>query len=123
MLSQYAASKGVPAPDIAVAGSGALALAGGVSVLTGTKPRQGLAAIVGFLVPMTLQMHRFWEVEDQQARMNETINFMKNLALAGAALMLMQVPEPWPASVDKLRSEGDDMYLRVNSRERLRLLA
>lgn len=123
MLSQYAASKGVPAPDIAVAGSGALALAGGVSVLTGTKPRQGLAAIVGFLVPVTLQMHRFWEVEDQQARMNETINFMKNLALAGAALMLMQVPEPWPASVDKLRSEGDDMYLRVNSRERLRLLA
>jgi uncharacterized membrane protein YphA (DoxX/SURF4 family) len=92
-------------------------------VLTGTKPRQGLAAIVGFLVPVTLQMHRFWEVEDQHARMNETINFMKNMALAGAALMLMQVPEPWPASVDKLRSEGDDMYLRVNSRERLRLLA
>jgi uncharacterized membrane protein YphA (DoxX/SURF4 family) len=123
MLSQYAASKGVPSPDIAVAGSGALALAGGLSVLTGTKPRQGLAAIVGFLVPVTLQMHRFWEVEDQHARMNETINFMKNMALAGAALMLMQVPEPWPASIDKLRSEGDDMYLRVNSRERLRLLA
>lgn len=55
--------------------------------------------------------------------MNETINFMKNMALAGAALMMMQIPEPWPASVDKFRSEGEDMYLRVNSRERLRLLA
>jgi putative oxidoreductase len=123
MLSQYAAAKKVPAPHAAVAGSGVLALAGGLSVLTGTKPRQGLAAIVAFLVPVTLQMHRFWEVEDQKERMNETINFMKNMALAGAALMLMQVPEPWPASVDKLWSGEEDMYLRVESRERLRLMA
>lgn len=123
MLSQYAAAKGVRVPDLAVVGSGALVLAGGLSVLTGTKPRQGLAAIVGFLVPVTLLMHRFWEVEDQKARMNEMVNLMKNVALTGAALMLMQVPEPWPASIDKIWSGDEDMYLRVESRERLRLLA
>jgi putative oxidoreductase len=123
VLSQYAAAKGVPAPDVAVAGSGALALAGGLSVLTGTKPRLGLAAIVAFLVPVTLQMHRFWDVEDQAARMKETVHFMKNMALAGAVLMLMQIPEPWPASIDTLWSGDEDMYLRAESRDRLRLMA
>ena len=122
-LSQYAAAKGVPAPDAAVAASGAMALAGGLSVLAGAKPRLGLAAIVAFLVPVTLQMHRFWEAEDPQARMNETIHFMKNMAIAGAALMLMQVPEPWPASVDKALSPEEDMYLAVQGRDRFRLMA
>jgi uncharacterized membrane protein YphA (DoxX/SURF4 family) len=121
-LTQHAAAKGVPAPDMAVAASGALAFVGGLSVLTGTKPRLGLAAIIGFLVPVTLQIHRFWDVKDQKTRMSETVNFMKNAAIAGAALMLMQVPEPWPASVDGLWSD-EDMYVRVDSRDRLRLMA
>jgi uncharacterized membrane protein YphA (DoxX/SURF4 family) len=121
-MSAYAASKGVPNPDVAVVASGALMLAGGLSVLSGWKPRQGLGAIVGFLVPVSLMMHRFWEVEDQQQRMPETVNFMKNMALAGAALMLMQLPGPWPASLDELSAE-QDMYLRLDTRERLRLMA
>ena len=28
------------------------------------------------------------------------INFTKNMALVGAALAMMQIEEPWPASVD-----------------------
>jgi putative oxidoreductase len=122
MMSQYAASKGVPAPDLAVAGSGALAIAGGLSVLAGAKPREGLAALVAFLVPVTLKMHRFWEAQDPQEQMHETVNFMKNMALTGAALMMMTVPEPWPASIDELRTE-EDMYLHLEGRERLRQLA
>ncbi len=122
-MSGYAASKGVPNPDAAVVASGALMVAGGLSVLSGWKPRPGLAAIVGFLVPVSLIMHRFWEIEDEQQRMNETIQFMKNMALVGGTLMLMQVPEPWPASIDGFRSEDDDMYLRLDTRERLRLMA
>ena len=104
-------------------GSGALILAGGLSVMTGIKPRQGLASLVLFLVPVTLRMHRFWEVADQKDQMNEMNNFMKNIALAGAALALMQIPEPWPASLEKAWSGEEDMYLRVDSRERLRLMA
>ncbi|MBI4484481.1 MAG: DoxX family membrane protein, partial [Acidobacteria bacterium] len=53
-MSQYAAAKGVPAPDAAVQASGALLLAGGLSLLAGLRPRQGLAAIISFLVPVTL---------------------------------------------------------------------
>ena len=33
----------------------------------GVKPRQGLAAIIAFLIPVTLQMHRFWEEQDARS--------------------------------------------------------
>ena len=45
------------------------------------------------------KMHDFWKQEEPQQRMNDMINFTKNLALAGAATALMGVEEPWPASV------------------------
>ena len=116
-MSQYAAAKGVAAADTAVPASGAMILAGGVSVMAGIRPRQGLALIVGFLVPVSLQMHRFWEVEDPSQRMSETINFTKNMALVGAALALMQIDEPWPASVDAVRNRNEDMYVRLGGRD------
>ena len=117
MMSQYAASKGVAAPDLAVTGSGALLAAGGASVLAGIRPKQGLAAIIGFLVPVTLQMHRFWEETDPTRRMNETINFGKNLALIGAALTMLQIEEPWPISVDEARADGEEMFVRLDGRD------
>jgi uncharacterized membrane protein YphA (DoxX/SURF4 family) len=116
MLSQYAAAKGVSNAEVAVPASGSLLLAGGLSVLAGIKPRQGLAAIVAFLVPVSLQMHRFWDVTGEQERMIEMINFTKNMALVGAALALMQIDEPWPISVDEAR-DGEDMYIRLGGRD------
>jgi uncharacterized membrane protein YphA (DoxX/SURF4 family) len=116
MMSQYAGAKGVSAPDAAVMTSGAMLVAGGVSVLTGLKPRQGLAAIVGFLIPVSLLMHRFWEEHDPQKRMAETINFMKNMALVGAALMMLELDEPWPVSIDASREE-EEMFVRLGGRE------
>lgn len=117
MMSQYAGAKGVASPDAAVATSGAMLLAGGASVLTGLNPRQGLAAIIGFLVPVSLQMHRFWEEQDPQKRMAETINFTKNMALVGAALMLLQLEHPWPVSIDEARADGEEMFVRLGNRD------
>lgn len=116
-MSEHAASKRVPKPDAAVTASGALLTAGGLSVLTGVRPRQGLAAIIAFLVPVTLQMHKFWEESDPAARMNQTVHFAKNLALVGAALALMQIDEPWPISVDAARADGEEMFIRLGGRD------
>jgi putative oxidoreductase len=116
MMSRYAAHKGVAAPDVAVPASGALLIAGGLSVMAGVRPRQGLAAIIAFLIPVSLQMHRFWEIEDPQERMTDMINFTKNMALVGAALALMQVREPWPVSIDAARRE-EEMYVRLGGRD------
>jgi putative oxidoreductase len=117
-MASYAGSKGVPAPEAAIHGTGGMLLAGGLSVIAGVKPREGLATLVAFLVPTTLQMHQFWKEQDPQQRMNELVNFSKNLALVGAALALMQIDEPWPASVDAVRNGRDEeMYVRLGGRE------
>ena len=98
-LSQYAGSKRVPNPEIAVEVTGAVLIAGGASILLGLKPKLGSAAIIGFLAGVSPIMHDFWKQEEPQQRMNDMVNFTKNLALAGAAMVLMGVEEPWPASV------------------------
>jgi uncharacterized membrane protein YphA (DoxX/SURF4 family) len=97
-MSQYAASKGVPMPEVAVAASGALLVLGGASILLGTRPKLGVAAILAFLSGVSPIMHDFWNVEPEK-RPHEMVNFTKNLALAGATLALLGVEEPWPASV------------------------
>ncbi|HYX52367.1 MAG TPA: DoxX family protein [Candidatus Limnocylindrales bacterium] len=104
-LSQYAQSKNVPKPDLAVSGSGIALIAGGASVLLGIKPKLGTLAIIGFLAGVSPTMHNFWKVEDPAQRMNDMINFSKNMALLGAALALLAVEEPWPASVPVAQPE------------------
>lgn len=105
-LAQYAEAKKVPASGVAVPASGAALLIGGTSILLGVKPKLGALAIIGFLAGVSPAMHNFWSVEDPNQRMNEMINFGKNIALLGAALALMAVEEPWPASVPLAQPEG-----------------
>lgn len=98
-LAQYAASKGVPLPEVAVMVTGLMILIGGLTVITGYKPRLGLWLVVAFLVPVALMMHDFWAVgaEQQQAEMT---NFLKNMSIAGAALMLLNTDvDAWPYSL------------------------
>lgn len=87
-LAGYAASKGTPAPKLAVAGSGLLLLLGGAGILLGYQTWWAILALVIFLVPVTLLMHAFWKDTDPQTKMNNHIQFMKNLALLGALLLL-----------------------------------
>ncbi len=99
MLAGYAASKEVPSPDVAVAISGVLLLAGGASVALGVYPKAGVAALIGFLASVSPSMHPFWREKDPNQRMGDMVNFTKNAALGGATLALLGVEEPWPASV------------------------
>lgn len=99
MLSQYAAAKKVPLPDVAVMASGAMMIVGGASILSGVKPKWGTLAIMGFLAGVSPMIHDFWSHQDPNQRQAEMVNFTKNLALLGGALALMGVEEPWPVSV------------------------
>jgi uncharacterized membrane protein YphA (DoxX/SURF4 family) len=98
-LAKYAGAKGVPAPDLAVPLTAVPLILGGTSVLLGIKPKLAAAAILGFLAGVSPLMHDFWRIEDPNQRMNDMINFSKNMALLGGALALMGVEEPWDASV------------------------
>src|SRR4029077_16880789 len=105
-LAQYAQSKNVPMAEAAVTATGVALIAGGASILLGVKPKLGAAAIAGFLAGVSPVMHNFWSIQDRNQRMNEMINFTKNLALLGSALALMGVDEPWPASVPVGQEHG-----------------
>jgi uncharacterized membrane protein YphA (DoxX/SURF4 family) len=102
-MAPYAQSKGIPQPELAVKLSAIPLIAGGASLLLGVKPKFGAAAILGFLLGVSPVMHDFWTKQDPEQRMSEMVNFSKNLALAGGALALMGVDEPWEASVPVAR--------------------
>ena len=47
----------------------------------------------------TFPMHNFWAVSDPQMKHAEMINFLKNMAIVGALLLLLAIPQPWPFSL------------------------
>jgi putative oxidoreductase len=99
MMSQYAKMKGVPFPAVAQGMTGLMLLFGGLSIVFGIYPLVGIVLMVAFLLPVSLMMHNFWKIEDPQLRMNDKANFLKNMALLGAILMLLAIPSPWPLSL------------------------
>lgn len=88
-LAGYAKSKNVPYPKLAVLISGLFLLVGGLGVLFWLYPVWALSLIAIFLLIVSFSMHNFWEDKDDATRSANTINFSKNMALLGAALMLM----------------------------------
>lgn len=98
-MAPYAESKGVPEPEWAVTLAGIPLLIGGASLVLGVKPKVGAAAILTFLAGVSPVMHNFWASEDPNQRQADMINFAKNMALAGGALALLGVEEPWEASI------------------------
>ena len=97
-LTEYAKFKGIPVPQLAVLGAGILLLIGGITILVGKFPDIGVAALVLFFLPVTFMMHNFWAVGKEQQAL-ELINFTKNLALLGSALMFLAIKRPWPLSL------------------------
>ena len=98
-MSEYAKAKGTPFPKLAVAGTGALLLAGGLSMLLGVYEPIGIVLLIVFLLGVSVQMHSFWRVDDAQMKQIDVINFTKNMALIGSLLMFLLVPRPWPMSL------------------------
>lgn len=84
----YAGQQGIPAPNILVPLSGIIAIAGALSILTGYKARLGGLLLILFLVPVTLMMHQFWNTDDPMMQQVQLTNFMKNVSLLGAAILL-----------------------------------
>lgn len=104
-LAQYAASGGVPAPKVAVVVTGVMILVGGISMLLGYEPRVGALLLAVFLIPVAIIMHRFWGLTDAGMAQSQQIHFWKNIAMAGAALMIYYFatvyPGAWPYSVGR----------------------
>jgi putative oxidoreductase len=86
-MAGYAASKKVPFATAVVFGSGVVLAAGGLMVILGVWADLGALLLVAFLLPTAVMMHNFWTLPDPQARQMDQIQFSKDLALAGGALL------------------------------------
>jgi putative oxidoreductase len=85
---EYARMYNVPSPELTVPLTGVMAVLGGFSVTLGVWGDVGALLLVAFLVPVAYFMHAFWKETDPQQRANQMAHFMKNMAMAGGALML-----------------------------------
>lgn len=88
-MSAYAKSMGVPAPGFMTVLSGLMILFGGLMVLFDFYLFYGALLLVIFLIPTAIMMHAFWKVPDPMMKQVQMSQFMKNIALAGAALMML----------------------------------
>jgi putative oxidoreductase len=85
---QAAAAHGVPAAGLLVPLAGIIAFLGGLFVLIGYRAREGACLLLLYLAPVTLIMHGYWFIDDPVRADLERMQFLKNLALIGAALMI-----------------------------------
>lgn len=98
----FAAGKGVPMASLAVPMSGVIAFIGGLSIILGYRAKFGAWFIVLFLVPVTIMIHNFWAITDPVQAQIQHVNFMKNLSMLGAALLIAHFGSG-PLSLDSRR--------------------
>lgn len=98
-LSRYAASKKVPLPKIATIFSGTFILLGGTGIIFGVLVPISIILISIFLLSVSFKMHAFWKIPETQEKTSEKVNFLKNMALLGAALTMLAISQPWPWSL------------------------
>lgn len=90
-MTMYATFKKVPSPKLAVLASGLLLLMSGVSIVLGIYADLGALIVAIMLVVFAVKMHDFWKQTDAQAKQIEMISFMKNISMAGGALILFAI--------------------------------
>jgi putative oxidoreductase len=103
-VAGYMAKEGVPAPQVMLAGAIAFLIAGSLSVILGYKARIGAALLLAFLVLATYYFHDFWTVSDPQAQQEQMIQFLKNLGLMGAMLLVI-ANGTGPMSLDERKAD------------------
>jgi putative oxidoreductase len=89
-MVEYAKSKKMPLPDLAIAGAALVELAGGISIAIGFYATIAAAVLFIYLIPTTIVFHDFWAAPEAE-RQNQAVHFMKNLAIMGGLLILASI--------------------------------
>jgi len=96
----YMASKHMPMIGVLLPLTILTELGGGLALAAGFKARWAGFLLAGFALLSGLIFHDFWNVTDAMQHMNQQINFMKNVSIAGGMLMVFAFG-PGRYSVDK----------------------
>jgi len=97
----YIASKGLPLPQVAAAGTIFVEVVVGIALLIGFKARLSALIIAAFTVAASVVFHNYWAVPAEQVMMQQ-INFYKNLSIVGG-LLFVAAFGAGPLSVDNRR--------------------
>jgi putative oxidoreductase len=87
-MTQYAQYRKLPAAKAGVIVSGVVLALGALSVVLGVLGDLGALALAAFLIVAAFVFHAFWKESDPQAAATEQAQFMKNIALVGASIVL-----------------------------------
>ncbi len=74
-------------PELLVRVNGAVQVGAGALLAVGRFRRLAALALIGSIIPTTYAGHRFWEEEDDAARAQQQIHFLKNLGLLGGLIL------------------------------------
>ena len=83
-----AEESGVPMPEFLVPFVTGMLLLANLGIVLWKYPRASAGAIVVFFLGTTPVIHNFWTMEGAERQGNK-INFLKNCALLGGAIMLL----------------------------------
>ena len=95
----YITSAGLPLPQVAAAMAILIELGLGIALLLGFKTRIVSIVMALFTIATALFFHKYWSAPDAM-KMAQTINFNKNIAIAGG-LLAFAAFGPGRLSVDK----------------------
>jgi putative oxidoreductase len=95
----YMASKGLPMISVLLPLTILTELGGGIALAAGFKARWVALLLAGFTILAALIFHDFWAA-DAAHKMDQQINFLKNISIAGGMLMVFAFG-PGRFSVDK----------------------
>ena len=96
----YMAAKGMPMIGVLLPLTILTELGGGLALVAGFKARWVALLLAGFSLLSALIFHDFWSVTDAMQHMNQQINFLKNVSMAGGLLMVFALGAG-PYAVDK----------------------
>jgi putative oxidoreductase len=86
-MAGFAASKGLPAADLAIWLAAAVEILAGLSILLGFHARIGAWLLFFFLIPTSLVFHNFWAMQGME-KMDNQGHFFKNVAIMGGLLFV-----------------------------------
>ncbi|WP_435176696.1 DoxX family protein [Halorussus sp. AFM4] len=85
---EVARESDVPLPEFMVPLATGLLLVANLGIVLWKYPRVSAAALVVFFLGTTPAIHDFWTMEGKERQQNK-INFLKNVALLGGAVVLL----------------------------------
>lgn len=89
MTVGYFAKLGIPMPEVVVVGAILIEVGGAILLVVGYRPVIVASVMGAFTLGSALIAHQFWAVSDPQAYSAQLNNFLKNVSIVGAFLMVI----------------------------------